>query len=198
MPYQFKAGDDIFTVVGTAQYRRLFKLGSVTGVTSIPSDLPESAEFMIDVLFDTNANRTRKKIVLYYYNNATQTVYSADMYGTSVVRQWVKWPIRDEITALNNRLGTLRYISVTNGGTFTITFRSGYACALIFGIINSKRYVILISPGNGTPIVEYVYRADESATINVTSVSATSLNITSDRGNDFVIAGEFLSVLRSE
>lgn len=115
VPYNFKAGDDIFTVIGSAQYRQLFKVGSVTGVTNMPSDLPESAEFMINVLFDDNTNKSRKKILLYYYNNNSQTIYTADMYGTNVVRQWVTQPTRAEMNAATVKTLTVTATADANG-----------------------------------------------------------------------------------
>lgn len=97
----------------------------------------------------------------------------------------------------NSKIGDFKFYNSKSNGTFTISFPGGYSSVLLYGIINSTRYVILLSAGNGTPIVVYVYRPNDSSSITVTSVSSTSISFTSNNGNDFSVIGDFTSIVKS-
>ena len=136
----------------------------------MPSDLPESAEFMINVLFDDNTNKSRKKILLYYYNNNSQTIYTADMYGTNVVRQWVKQPTRAEVDA---KLPFYRKSINATTTTFTFTVPSN-VYVFFFGRIGSSidgltAGVMYVHKGNGTVTINQSGNVEFTATCDTST-----------------------------
>jgi len=74
--------------------------------------------------------------------------------------------------------------------SYTLKMSGNYTPALLFGILQSQKFVALINAGAGNPVIDYVYRSTTSLTISVTGLTNNSFVIDAvNTANDFYVIG---------
>lgn len=161
----------------------------VNALTQI-SDEPTTTDSLVVV----NRNTNEGKII--DYNKLADVILnkiaSKQFSGLNTTSKLLVGAINELDSDVSSLSGMLdgKVLRAAGNTSYTVTMRGNYTPALLFGILQSQKFVALITPGAGNPTVDYVYRSTDSLTISVTSLAKNSFIINAvNSANDFYVLG---------